>query len=144
MDRFKFRVWVESSGELITDLVGFVVDPNKQKLRYFRINDCMKDGIGTAVLKLVDCTVEQCTGLKDKNGKLIWEGDVMKIYIKHEWAGVGVIVWKDEDAGFFHTWQEVMSRRVTECHRPPKKLWLNHDCELEVVGNIHENANLLE
>ena len=88
-------------------------------------------------------TVGQYTGLKDKHGVEIWEGDIIRI----EYPGGGDFentvgrVWWDEDEGAFY--------HGNDQGRPPKRLWFRWTREgrksnVTVIGNVHDNPELLE
>ncbi|EHL6378652.1 hypothetical protein KED81_000993 [Listeria monocytogenes] len=72
-------------------------------------------------------TVGQYTGLKDKYGKKIFEGDIC--WEEHNEC-YGVV--KFEDAKFLYLWENIA-----------EDLWEVAD-GIEICGNIHENLELLE
>lgn len=79
-----------------------------------------------------DVILMQSTGLKDKNGQEIFEGDIVKM---------------SKDVYSEPTYYEVVRHRggayCLESKQHGCELWLRHtDCE--VVGNIYENRELLE
>ncbi|EAF4579934.1 hypothetical protein CYG77_11705 [Listeria monocytogenes] len=74
-----------------------------------------------------DVVLMQYTGLKDKNGKKIFEGDIC-------WEEYGECygVVKFEEGKFLYVWENIA-----------EDLWEVAD-DIEICGNIHENPELLE
>lgn len=80
-------------------------------------------------------TLGECTGLRDKNGKLIFEGDIVQT--KH--GRLCKIVWRSNSA--VNCWDIV----PLECkHRSPDEWDLWDSKNLLVVGNIYDNPELLK
>lgn len=134
MDRFKFRVWDKKKNSFNSAIDFWAIDEFGDLRecgdeRYYQWNIYVNEK---------DYIVEQCTGLKDKNGQLIYEGDVVAYsffddddFDKPENL---LIVWDKIDAKF-HT--------SLNCYYGTDPL-KSSDMSLTVIGNIHENPELLE
>ena len=81
-------------------------------------------------------TICQCTGLKDKNGKLIWENDV----VKYKHGNFYKAFWRNNYYQF--SWICVKSDVFSIGAK--WDLWSFKSFEIEVIGNIFDNPELLE
>ena len=73
-----------------------------------------------------------CTGLKDKNGKLIYERDIIQCSYANEKI-IGVVVWDTEYMQFSICYNNSLYGFVAK--RTNEKV--------EIIGNIYENPELL-
>lgn len=131
MDRFKFRLFV-TKNEAYPDKVGYAKEES------FCILPSGEESFFDADYDFAECVVEQCTGLKDKNGKLIYENDLIKCP-----SGIYRVAVDD-----FGLWTAIYNNNpfdgVGEWSDMVKEYAFNQDnLRLEVLGNIHENADLL-
>lgn len=91
-------------------------------------------------------TICRCTGLKDKNGKLIWENDVVKDLFSDTYAPIRYGSYqncfdstKAEHIGFYVDW----SGKYTKNYRKDLGYFI-HMVDAEAIGNIFDNPELLE
>ena len=80
-------------------------------------------------------TICQCTGLKDKNGNLIWENDVVRVTI-NSGSTICRCAFADTVANF-QLWQKHTIKSTSTVLNLG-----NYECE--VIGNIFDNPELLE
>ena len=81
---------------------------------------------------------EQCTGLKDKNNKLIYEGDILAVSPdSHPWDCYKVF-WQDDECQF-----QAVSYDGPDAYVEPLN-GLLEEGNMEIIGNIYENPELLE
>ena len=89
-----------------------------------------------------DSPLMQFTGLKDKNGKEIYEGDVVKyeilddVFKHHGDTRIREVKW-DERAGHYF-----LLGPLPGDHNPYRELY-DFNSRAEIIGNIYENPELL-
>ena len=135
-DRYLFKAKRIDNGEWVQ---GYLVYDNRDKL--YRIIMEIQYSTGTFITtgnapRVDSSTICQCTGLKDKNGKLIWENDIVR----------------DEHGNFYKAfWQNNYYQFSWICVKSDVfsigakwDLWSFRSFEIEVIGNIFDNPELLE
>jgi uncharacterized phage protein (TIGR01671 family) len=134
MRDIKFRAWDKNADRMVYEPYYFDVyhysdenRGNQQTYRYYEDWRDLEDGRG------YECELMQFTGLKDKNGKDIWEDDIIK------WAFVNtgelggddvyyteIVEWNE--CGFFLDGGAPLTVAMDDC---------------EVIGNVHQHKHLL-
>jgi len=147
MREIKFRIW---TGKKILYEEDIIADPvNKYFMTLhgiFAIKEPKLPARDSGFILL------QYTGLKDKNGKEIYEGDIIRL-VEDEDKEVGSVcfgkhhVTADDNfcSGDAYGWHLEYNNRHTEALNNSEP-W-NGDCttpdNIEVIGNIYENGELL-
>lgn len=85
-----------------------------------------------------DVILMQSTGLKDKNGKEIFEGDVLEIEDEGEVLGNAKLTWDNEQAVF------MIEAVSVDDIAPFHEILSDESYSYRVVGNVYENPELLE
>ena len=126
-DRLKIRVWDKRKNNYIEDFVFNFIN----KSPYITVEYFDNEYAYTHTFEEDEIIIEQSIGLKDKNSKLIYEND----FIQAKNGNIYLIEWCQEKLGF-----------VARTNNPDDTLE-SLDISLyewEIVGNIHENEDLLE
>lgn len=128
MRELKFRAWHKNKKIMkeVLSLIGdgnFFVKCNVNAEQWW--NGCDKES---------DFVLMQCTGLKDKNKKMIYEGDIVIVdggFMESDYKTTVVYL----DGAFYPLVYVKESYNCIDDYYPEK---------FEVIGNIYENSELLE
>jgi len=146
-DRFRFRAWNKLSNEM-KDVISLNINYEFPECSNVILETNTFDDIKThnnsitCANGLNNVVLMQCTGLKDKNGKLIYEGDIVRYAeyeieeIEPEWEYTEIVWGSNYDYPAFdlkiHNFESNGLSEIFACG------WT-----IEVIGNIYENKELL-
>lgn len=153
-DRYLYRAKRIDNGEWVE---GFLVELGKESFSdeiRFGIAEKAIPILGKTVFNLkIDeinpSTICQCTGLKDKNGKLIWENDIVSFQFdnddcpfpnKDTKKRIGKVFFSD----FRASWSIAMGKNGSKSLNNDLWKYVQNGNRVEIVGNIFDNPELLE
>lgn len=127
VDLLRFRAWIKTE-KCFADYI--------ESIRFYskEIDLCWGGICESDCFDFDDVNLMQSTGLFDKNGKEIFEKDIL------DYNGRKVIVkWHGSYASFIYEFVDELQNRKTEW----KPLYLSY-YHFKIIGNIYENPELLE
>ena len=139
-NRFKFRAW-NTMTKTMKEIAQLTFDKDTIQSRCYDKN---KTTLHLLFQKHI--ILMQSTGLKDKTGKLIYEGDILKFYAQSIIDAmareplkerIGVAVWNEEELKFDVSVDNGKNVVPNLCKK-------TDDNNFEIIGNIYENPELLE
>lgn len=123
----KFRAWIKKKKQMIYLANDYLSD------YYMEITNCgwgvfTKGAHTSTACKYNDDILMQYTGLKDKQGKEIFEGDIVECRAGEKYHG---------------TWEHNITVKIEMGFT--QSIWEMLNCEeIEVIGNIYDNPELLK
>lgn len=131
-DRYLFKAKRLDNGEWVVGYYAVIGQRNviiEKCVENYYCPDTCESRHGNQIHEVNSKTICQCTDLKDKNGELIWENDIVKINN----SKVNMLI-------TFRDFEIIctISNEKYYKHR------LEYDTEYEVVGNVFDNKELLE
>lgn len=144
-DRFKFRIWDNVNNKMAhlpRHFNAVMVNGTVCIVESFQnMNGFYKKKVSK---EFDDAVLMQCTGLKDKKGKLIYENDIVK---RND--DLLIVRYQEEMSCLAPQYFYLENDEIIYCGREWFEEYNNEDCKLytsnlyEVIGNIYENPELL-
>ena len=145
-DRYLFKAKRKDNGEWVfgglsyCDKTGayFITNMGKDHISYIGFHQEVDSN-----------TICQCTGLKDKNGRVIWENDIVRFQFDNDDCPfpnkdikkrIGKVFFSD----FRASWSIAMGRNGSKCLNNDLFNYVQNGNRVEIIGNIFDNPELLE
>ena len=124
--RLLFRAW---NGDQMVHFGEGSIEPNFDK----RIG--LFFPLMSEKFSMTKFNVMQCTGLNDKNGEMIFEGDI----VKNERGKIGRVQYLPQECGYV----VVLPKGEYKLGHRYRGGTYYYDMKLDIIGNIYENPDLL-
>lgn len=107
----------------------------------FDCTDCdiLKDNVLSKFIQVDHKTVGQFTGLHDKNGTKIFEGDILKVDTEFENSTIHRVIWGGSYPAF-----EIEPNPYDDCNGLQYVAHVGENATCEIIGNEHDNPDLLK
>ena len=147
-DRYLFKTKRTDNGEWVTGSL-ITCEDGTCKIATSCLEGKANEPILVCAYDVDRDTICQCTGLKDKNGKLIWEGDIILFQLdnddcpfpnKDTKKRLGKVFYK----GFRTTFAIGMGKNGSSSINDDLWKYVQNGNRVEVIGNIFDNPELLE
>lgn len=130
----RYRAWISEADTMTNDLKGIDFENETVVLKNFYWEDGFPVEEEVFEVEIGNAILMQSTGLKDKNGKEIFEGDIL------DYKGRKALVrWHGSYASFIYRFVDELQKRNAEWN----SLYLAY-LKCEVIGNIYENKELVD
>lgn len=138
-----FRGKRKDNGEWICgDLLQDVESGICAIVSYVNLGGNIHDLSEICIFAVIPETVGQYTGHTDKNGVMIFEGDIVK-GIAYSVTKIGVIVWIDKISSFGVRYAQNLAARENSSILRCAAIGKTDEFVAEVIGNIYDNPELL-
>lgn len=134
----KFRGICKNTGKFVYGNYIEKIDPTKENPTFWA---SLIHNRALTTIEVIDKTVGEYIGLKDKNGKEIYEGDVISVNGKY----LKIIEFDASHFGFvLINISDLQNSEWMDVKQRPSRGWFSDfRREIEVIGNIHQNPELL-
>jgi len=129
----KYKAWLKEEKKMV---IVETIDFSEKSIQYLEKNEII-DAYLLRTTFLEDIELMQYTGIKDKNGKEIYEGDILKYKFPYDrrLKHVSLVKFIETEASF--GLKDIYGNEI-----PLYRITANN--YFEVIGNIYENPELLE
>lgn len=134
----KFRIWVKPEKRMIetSDILSIDYEYDEVQTQKVYFVDGLPDDRDLESFSFENVILMKSTGLRDKNGVEIFEGDILKVVDKYEDTGgsIEAVSYSEAQASFI----------TKDIEQNIYRLCNTLMFEVEVIGNIYQNSELFE
>ena len=143
-DRYLCRAKRIDNGEWVEGCL-LVLDDETYRIATSCLQGSAEHLLEVCAYELDPSTICQCTGLKDKNGKLIWENDIVKcVDVNAETEFFAVVEFGNPNG--FYSWGYQLKHIYGDEPNLDILLWIDMEetgATCEIIGNIFDNPELI-